>query len=125
MRGGVPRQVQCVLEGRPVPHSVVGGHQDHDGIGVVRGKDEGGDGGGGGGVSPAGFQHDLLGGEAELLQLLGDEKAVIGAGNHQRGRAIADPCNALDGFLQHAAFRDQRQQLLGMLRAGQRPQALA
>jgi hypothetical protein len=57
--------------------------------------------------------------------LFGDNKAMLFIANEQRRRQISQTAKAQEGGLQHRVFADQRQELLWVFLAGERPEASA
>jgi len=68
------------------------------------------------------FQDDGRRLGADLLQLLGSDKAVLLVGDHQRAMR-GDRRHPFPSGLQHRQFARQRQELLRVRLARQRPQA--
>ncbi len=102
---------------------VVGRHDEDQGVRVLGAGQQGGAGDGGGRVPGGGLQHDGGRRRADLAQLLGDDEAVLGVGHdHDRMEALRIP-DPQGGLLQHGARPGQRQELLGIALARERPQA--
>ena len=117
-RGGVDR----LVEGVAVPDDVVGRQQEQQGVRVLFGNDQGRDGGGGGGVAANRLQSDGERRHGDLAQLFGDDEAVLVVADHQLGReALA--YDAAHRVLEHGPFTDQRQKLLRVALARNRPEA--
>ncbi len=116
------RALHGVHEGGRVGHDVVGGHDQHHGLRVAGGGVQGCDRHGGGGVAALRLEQDV-GGETELVALLGDDEAGLGRGDDGRRRE--------DGGVRHARQRrlegralgvDQPGELLGHALPRRRPQ---
>ncbi len=102
---------------------VVGRLDQHQRIGVARQQPQRGGGDRRAGVARRGLEQDGLRLDADLLQLVVDQEAMLFVANEKRrGEADIDQ-SARRGVLQHRALRRQLQQLLGIRRARQRPQA--
>ena len=73
------------------------------------------------GVAPRRLEHDRARLAVDRAQLLGHQKAVRLVAHHDRGadRQAREPAH---GLLQHGVAAHQRQQLLGIELARQRPQ---
>ncbi len=75
------------------------------------------------GVAADGFQHDCLRRHVDLAQLLGDREAMRLVADHDRRLKFGEPDHAQCRLLQHRARTRQRQELLGVQLARQRPEA--
>ena len=125
------------LEGRPVAHHMVGGQdeQQRTRVGGIRGvarrgsrrqRHMSGQRDGRGGVTPDGLQHDPCALHARLTQLLGHHEAVGLVADHDRGRHPRQTRRAGHGRLQHGlAAPREREELLGEVLTGERPEARA
>jgi hypothetical protein len=76
-------------------------------------------------AAPFGLEEHARALHAHAAQLLGGEEAVLLVRDHERGQGALQLPRTGDGFLQHAALRDQRQELLGQQLSRERPQARA
>ena len=104
---------------------VVGRLDQHQRVGVARQQPQGGGGDRGTGVARLGLEQDGLRLDADLLQLVVDQEAVILVADEKRCREADVDQSARHGVLQHRALRRQFQELLGIGRTRQRPQARA
>ncbi len=73
------------------------------------------------GIAADRFEHDPRLRSADHAQLLGDEEAMVFVGDDQR-RGLGQRRDAAPRGLQHGVIADQRQELLGVGLARQRPQ---
>ena len=104
---------------------VIGGQHQQQRFRIALAENEGGGGGGRRGVAADRLEHDRLGLDRQVAQLLGDQEAMILVADQQRrGEAgrIADP---LHRRLQQADIGDQRHDLLRIGGTRQRPQPRA
>jgi len=125
LSGGHRRGLDRRGEGGFVADQMVGRHHEQKRLRVALQREAGGKGNGRGSVAPLRLEDDGLGRAAALAQLLSDDEAVLLVG-HQQGRAVPRPVHdPADRRLKHGAGIDQRQQLLRIQGAGQRPQPRA
>ncbi len=112
------------VEGRFVADHVVGRqHQQQRVIAICQGLQRG-DRDGRSGIAAYRLEDQCLRQHLALAQLLGSHEAVLLVGDHDRCRA-GDGSNPLPGGLQHGVIADQRQELLRIGLARQRPQPRA
>ena len=102
---------------------VVGRLHEHQGIGVACQKPQGGRSDRRPGVAGERLEQDGLGLDADLLQLVVNQKPVILVADQDRcGKAYVAQ-SACRSVLQHRPFGRELEELLGIRRARQRPQA--
>jgi hypothetical protein len=121
------RRAHRTVERADIADDVVGRqHQQHriDRVGIASHSLErrvGGERDGGRGVASEGLEHGGARRNAQQSQLLGDQKAVRLVAHHHR-RCRREALEAQQRLLQHGARTGERQQLLGIELARQRPQ---
>src|SRR5882762_9835589 len=127
---GAERGAHRLLEGRRVPHQVIGREYQQHRTGRLRARGNAlerrmrGECDGRRGVAPAGLEECGAWRDLKLTQLLRDQEAVrLVAYNHGRGRP--ETLETEYRLLQEGVRPGQRQQLLGIQLARQRPQACA
>ena len=123
-RGGCARP-DSFQETRRVAHHVVGGHDQDQGVGVLPGRGEGGDGHRGRRVARHGLEDRLAERHAQLAQLLGHGEAVGHVGHRDQRREHRRVRPAQRRLLQERALAREPQQLLGPRLPRQGPQARA
>jgi len=100
---------------------VVGGEDAHDGFGIERVQDVGGEADGGGGVALGGLgQHLALG---DVGQLAEDGVAEMLVGEDPEALGRNDRSDAVDGGLDEGAVADDVEDLLGGALTAARPEA--
>ncbi len=106
-----------------IADGVVRGQHEKQALWVLRARVECGDGGGRRGVAARGLEDLHRRPHAELVQLLGDNEAMLVVADDDWGRALRQAGKARHRLLQQRALRDERQELLGEGAARHRPQA--
>ena len=98
--------------------------QQHDGFSIALRGDQRGDAGGRGGASRDGLKHDARAAEADLLELLGGQEAMLVARQDDRlpGQALS---HAAAGLLKQSLVAGDLVELLGEGFARKRPKARA
>ena len=109
------------LEGGGIGDRVIGRHHEHQRIGLVRSERQRGDAAGRRGVAPHRLEDDRRGRHAGETKLLGDDEAVLVVGDDKRRRKLRRSATRSTGLLQQRALAEERQELLGILRARHRP----
>jgi hypothetical protein len=101
---------------------VIGGEDVQDGVGVFRDGDAGGSGNRSRGIAGHRLKQDRSKFHPRFERLLGDQKAILGIGQNDRGRIALTIGNAGQGLLKQAGFSNQINELLGPRGARQGPQ---
>ncbi|MNZ48029.1 hypothetical protein D3C78_657630 [compost metagenome] len=122
--GGAGGQRQGLLEGLLVAQHMVGRKDQHQLVTAFGHQLHGGDGHRRRGIAAEGLQQHGLGLQADAVQLLLDDEAVILVG-HQYGRLHAFEAQALQGLLEQGLVAGEGEELLGILFARKRPEARA
>ena len=117
---GLGGDLDGVVESFEVGDDVIGRQDEKQGISVVAAQHERG---GGRRVPAVGLQDDGRGCYADLPKLLGHDEAVLVVAHDERRGEAFGVGDAARGFLQQGVVGNERQELLGIERPRERPQA--
>ena len=122
--GGRPRVAAGGDERRGVAHDMVGGQHEHERLRRLRGDVRGRGRHRGPGIAARRLEQDF-GGNADFLELLAHQEAIIAVGDHYRAAEYGRIGDAGDRLLQRRLRAQELEELLRQAVARSRPQARA